>query len=283
MRQRLAARLTLTPQQSALLIAGLVVGVVFTLVLATIGLPGVDWESAFRPAARTLLALRSPYDVEGYFNAPWAVLPLIPLAVLPDALGRAALLVVSLLGYAVVAYRLGAGRIALVAFLISPPVLHGLLNANIDWLAMLGFLLPPQIGLFFVTIKPQIGVAVTVFWLIDAWREGGLREVARVFWPVTGVTLISFALFGLWPLRFGQEVGLWWNASLWPLSIPVGLALLVAAIRRRDQRPAMAASPCLSPYVLLHSWVGALAAIITLPWETVAAVVGLWAIVLLEH
>lgn len=282
MRQQLAAILSLNSRQIILLTATLAVAIIFTVALAAIDIPGVDWEMAFRPAARALLALRSPYEVEGYFNAPWAILPLIPLAILPDAFGRAALLVVSLLGYAVVAYRLGAGRVTLVVFLISPPVLHGLLNANIDWLAMLGFLLPPQIGLFFVTIKPQIGAAVTVFWLIDAWRTGGLREVVRVFGPITAVTLISFVLFGPWPLRFEQEITLWWNASLWPLSIPVGLALLVAAIRLRDLRPVMAASPCLSPYVLLHSWVGALAAIITLPWETVAAVAGLWAIVLLE-
>ncbi len=271
-----------TGQHRPLLIIGLAVALAFTLALSAVPIPGVDWETAFRPAARTLLAFRSPYDVEGYFNAPWALLPLIPLAVLPDALGRAALLVVSLLGYAYVAYRLGAGRLALIAFLISPPVLHGLLNANLDWLAMLGFLMPPPIGLFFVAVKPQIGVAVAIFWLADSWREGGLREAVRVFAPVTVTTLLSFALFGFWPLRFGREVSLWWNASLWPLSLPVGLALVVAAVRTRDLRPAMAASPCLSPYVLLHSWVGALAAIIHLPGETLAAVIGLWTLVLIQ-
>ena len=41
----------------------------------------------------------------------------------------------------------------------------------------------------------------------------------------------------------------------------------------------MAASPCLSPYVLFHSWPGAVAAFLVLPGETLAAVVGLWVLV----
>jgi hypothetical protein len=94
--------------------------------------------------------------------------------------------------------------------------------------------------------------------------------------------LINFAIYGLWPLRFGKTLSFWWNASLWPTSIPVGLALTVAALRTRKIGYAMAAGPCLSPYVLLHSWVGALAAILQLPQETLVAVIGLWILVILR-
>jgi len=41
----------------------------------------------------------------------------------------------------------------------------------------------------------------------------------------------------------------------------------------------MGAVPCLLPYVLLHSWVGAWASIVSLQAETLAAVVGLWVLV----
>jgi hypothetical protein len=251
--------------------------------LMTVYLPqGVDWHLAFRPAAQNLLAGRSPYEVDGFFNAPWALLPLLPIAVLPENLGRAILFLVGMLAYSIVAYRLGATKLTLLVFLLSPPVMHGLLNANIDWFAMLGFILPPQIGLFFLVIKPQIGIGVAAYWLVDIWRQKGFRQVVLVFSPVTIAALVSFQLFGIWPLRFGKEIDLWWNASLWPASIPVGIALLAAAIRKRKMEYAMGAGPCLSPYILLHSWAGALVAIVSLQAESLAATVGLWILVLMR-
>ncbi len=258
----------------------LVLAVIVVVAIMSFTLPpAVDWRTAFRPAARELISGRSPYNVEGFFNAPWALLPLVPLALLPESIGRAVLVVVSLVTFAYTAHRMGARPLASLFFLLSPPVLHGLLNGNIDWLATLGFILPPQVGLFFIATKPQIGVAVGVYWLAEAWRVKGWREVLRVFGPVTVTMLLSFVLFGPWPLRFERELSLWWNASLWPASIPVGLALLVTAIRKRRIEYAIGASPCLSPYILLHSWVGALLAVVASVPETIAAVVGLWILV----
>ena len=237
--------------------------------------PGVDWHTAFRPAALALLEGQSPYVVKGYLNAPWALIPLLPLALLPETVGRAVLVLISLVCFTITAHKIGAKIPAIIALLLSPPVLHGLLNANIDWLAVLGFVLPPQIGLFFVSTKPQIGIGVAIYWFINIWHRQGWREVIRTFTPISIALLLSFAIFGWWPLRFETQLNLWWNASLWPVSIPVGLALMVAAIRKSSLSHAMAASPCFSPYVLLHSWVGALYAIITHVPEFIAAVVGL--------
>jgi hypothetical protein len=128
-----------------------------------------------------------------------------------------------------------------------------------------------------------VGFTVAIFWLAEAWRDGGWRRVVYIFWPATLALLLSFVVFGLWPLEPVSAVGaFWWNASLWPMSIPVGLALLVAAIRTRTINYAMGAAPCLSPYVLFHSWAGALVSIVHLQWETLAAVAGLWILVLLR-
>jgi len=221
----------------------------------------IDWSAVLRPAVFEILHGRSPYNAEGFFNPPWTAILLIPFAILPDNLGRAFMALSSLVAYSVVAYRLGANKTSIIFLLLSPPVLHVIINGNIDWLAALGFILPPQWGLFFVTIKPQIGIAVIPFWLIEAWRKGGLKLVVKIFSPVTAMLALSFALFGFWPLKTSHTLNLQWNASLWPVSIPVGLALFVAAIRKRKIEYSMAASPCLSPYVALHSWVGTLLAI----------------------
>lgn len=258
---------------AALLLIAVVIALSYVLPEA------VDFHNYFRPAATGVLQGLSPYQNEGFFNAPWAILPVLPFALLPEPIGRAGWFVATLLTYMFIAYRLGARPVSMIFFLLSPTVIQDLLNGNMDWLAMLGFVVPQPIGLFFLAIKPQVGAVVGVFWLIEAWRDGGWRKAVRVFWPFTGALALSFAIFGLWPLRFQANLGMWWNASLWPMSIPIGLALLTAALRKKEQRLAMAAAPCLSPYLLLHSWSAALLAFVHRQPETIAAVVGLWILV----
>ncbi|MCC6905244.1 MAG: hypothetical protein IT326_05320 [Anaerolineae bacterium] len=243
---------------------------------------GVDWYAVFRPAGLAVLQGESPYSVPGFRNAPWAILPVLPFAWLPANTGRAAYLLLSLIAFAYAAYKLGAPPLTLIAFLLSPPVLHCLLNANNDWLPLLGFVLPPQIGLFFVVVKPQMGIAMVLYWLIETLREGGWRRTVQTFAPVTIVTLASFVLFGFWPERFLEPTTYIQNDSLWPASIPIGLALLAAAIKRRTPEYAMAASPCLSPYLILHSWSGALITLVRNPAEMLAAVGGLWLLILIR-
>jgi hypothetical protein len=243
---------------------------------------GVDWAYVFRPTALAFISGRSPYTVEGFFNPPWTLIPLIPFALLPENVGRTLLIFVGLAAFFYVGKRLGGSKTAILALLLSPPVLHGMLNGNIDWLALLGVVLPPQLGLFFLSMKPQIGAAIAFFWFIEAWREGGWRQTGRVFTPILLAFILSILLYGAWPLRAKVEVGLWWNASLWPMSLPLGMVLLVTAIRKRQLAYAMGASPCFAPYILLHSWVVAIFAIIQSTPETVAAVVGLWVLVVLR-
>ena len=267
------------------LIIGLIaiIAMAAVIILASNYLPrGIDWSETFRPAGLAVLRGKSPYSIDGFLYAPWAILPIIPFAWLPEAIGRTAFLFTSLFAFGYVAYKLGASTLSLAFFLVSPPILHCLLNANIDWLPLLGFVLPPQIGLFFVIIKPQIGIGVVLYWLFDTMRRGGLRETVRVFMPVSIALLASFALFGFWPTRFSAPITYWWNASLWPASLPVGLVLITASIRRSKIEFAMAASPCLSPYVLLHSWSGALVALAKLTPEMVVAVIGLWIVVIMK-
>jgi hypothetical protein len=71
-----------------------------------------------------------------------------------------------------------------ILFIFSPPVIFDLWAGNINAFVMLGFILPPQWGLFLVTLKPQIGGGISIYWLVDAWRKGRFKEVARVFLPV---------------------------------------------------------------------------------------------------
>ncbi len=253
------------------------------LMAATIGLlpSGVDWTTNYRPASLALLRGESPYTVELFFAPPWSLLPLLPFAVLPVQVGRVALFIVALLSFAFTAYRLGASPLGVAILMLSPPVVHCLLNANIEWIPLLGFVLPPQVGLLLITAKIQTGWVVGLFLVVEAWRKGGLREVMRISWPLMVAFLLSCLFFGLWPLHLPNVMPLATdiNASFWPYSIPVGLALLVASVRKRDIRLAMPASPCLSPYALFHTWSAAVVALVASTAELAAAVAGLWIVV----
>ena len=142
---------------------------------------------------------------------------------------------VSITAFVFAAIRMGGSPVAVTIFLLSPPVIHCLLNANLDWMPLVGFVLPPWIGLFLIAVKPQMGSVLAVFWLIEAWRQGGLSKVVKDFAPVTISLAASFVIFGAWPLNSIRVLSYsqGWNASLWPISVPIGLALTVAAIRLR--------------------------------------------------
>jgi len=154
---------------------------VLILIIADFLPPGIDWDETFRPASLALLNLGSPYDISGFFYPIWTLIPILPLALLPNSIGRAAFMILSLLAYAYSAYKLGGRRFAFVAFLLSPIVMHALLNANLDWMPLLGFVLPPQVGLLLVVIKPQVGWIVALFWFVEAWREGKWKKVFVTF------------------------------------------------------------------------------------------------------
>jgi hypothetical protein len=44
------------------------------------------------------------------------------------------------------------------------------------------------------------------------------------------------------------------DANLFPWAVPLGLGILVYAIRKKLQTLSISASPLLSPYVPMHSW-----------------------------
>jgi hypothetical protein len=274
--------ITLDVALAAWIVLGLLAGAAAAIALAAAVLPpAIDWDRHYVPAIQALVAGRSPYAGTGFVNPPWALLPLLPFAADVTA-GRAALFVLALGVYAVVAVRWGASPVALGLFLVSPTVLHTLLNGNLEWLVLLGLLLPPRWGLFLVLVKPQVGAGVAVWWTAEAWRAGGWHGMIRTVSPVTAALATSLVLFGLWPLRAAGHPGQSWNASLWPWSLPLGLGLLVYGVWKRDVRAALAAAPFFSPYVLLHAWTGAVLALVGRTWALAIVVLGLWGVIFLE-
>jgi len=253
------------------------------LLLFTIFLPpATDWSNYFRPAAFEFINGRSPYTVEGFINPPWILIPMLPLLLLPESLSRAILALGMIISFVFVSKKMGANLVGSVFLLLSPPVIQLFIDGNIDWIVTLGFVLPPQIGLFFIALKPQLGMFLVIYWLFSAWRSGGIREVFRVFTPFLLVLLVTFLVYGFYPQNHIEHLAWRGNTSLWPLSIPIGLALFVYSFRKMDPNFSILASPCFSPYMILHSWVGVLLVLSRYTWEFAASVIGLWIIVIIR-
>jgi hypothetical protein len=265
-------------------------GVLFVLSVGTAAyyfLPDpIDWFFFYKPAASAMFSGANPYDaVNEFYNAPWILLPLIPLALLPYRIGVAALFVCNLAAWLFIAWRSCKQPLVIAALLVSLPVTAALFFGQIDGLVLLGVFLPPQFGLMLLMAKPQVGGIVALFWAVEAWRNNKLREVARVFWPVSVLFLLSFALYGLWPLRLGLSDLLVTdqNTSLWPGSLMVGVPLLIYALRSNVLAFALIAAPFLSPYVAPQSWSPALVGLLLLPGfgaELVGAALASWGVFL---
>jgi len=158
----------------------------------------------------------------------------------------------------------------MIIFLLSAPVLSCLAYGQTDWLPLLGFFMPPWVGLFFVLLKPQFGIGIALYWL---YRAGQERRVIKTFAPVVGAFLLSFVIYGLWPLTWGNLLQRAGSLPFWPWTIAVGLMLLM----RRQEKCAWAVGPFLSQYGCIQSWVGVLLATLAGPKKLLLAVWGaLW-------
>jgi hypothetical protein len=162
--------------------------------------------------------------------------------------------VASFIVFAYTAIRLGATRLQLILFLSSSAVVGCLNNGNLDWLVTAGLWMPPQIGLFFVMMKPQIGFGLLIFWSWQAWKNNGALGLVKLLAPVSIAYLISFWLYGLWFLRMFKLPNTDINMSTFPYGIWVGFVLLYLSIRNTDKDLAASSSVFFAPYVSQFSY-----------------------------
>ncbi len=237
----------------------------------------IDWVRTYRPAARELLALRSPYNIKSFFYPAWILIPMLPIALLPDLMGNGVLFAVELASILFVAIRLKAKPISLIALLVSFPVLFLLLFGQMDWIVLLGFTLPAPLGLIFILAKPQVAVGYAVFMLVESWRNGGFKKALINFSPAVAMYLLSFLLWGFWFLGADPNVLVHkCNFSAGAIGIPIGLVLTYLALKHRKMEFSLLAGVFFSPYVCVHSWTVPLFALLGYPIELVIASVGSW-------
>lgn len=214
----------------------------------------VDWN-VFYPAIRIFLSGGNPYlyghGIFRVFEPFWTYLVLSPIALLPQETSRIVLTVVAFLAYAFSAVKMGAKPWQLVLFMLSVPVLGDIYNGNITWLVTMGLWMSPQIGLFFVLMKPQVGFLLSIYWFYAAWKAGGPMQVIKTFGPVVIAYLISFALYGFWirQMLIQADGCLEEGPKLFPYLVPSGIVLFYFAIRRNEMKLSALATQFVAPYL----------------------------------
>lgn len=232
------------------------------------------WKNIFRPATLAFISGRSPYSIDLFFNPPWALIPLIPFALLSEKLGNALIATVTVFVYGYASQKFGAKWWSMILFVLLPQNLYSVFNVNLEWLVVLGFLLPPKIGIIFLLIKPQAGLPLALWWVISAWQQGGIKQINRIIIPSLLLTIGWILIYGLNGIRYTSLIENGW--SFWPFSLPIGLVLLVASIRRRNSRLSILSAPMLAPYTAGHVWPLALYGLLPSQIEFLAGIIGLW-------
>ena len=229
---------------------------------------GLDWIHIL-PAVQAFLQGENPYLVGVGFHKVyepfWTFILLLPFAIWPFWVGRTLLFVVSLICFFVSAIKMGASPWQAILFLLSAAVAGCLANGNLDWLVTMGLWMPPWLGLFFVTMKPQVGIGIAILWLCCAWQQGGMGQILKTFAPVTTAYLISFMLYGFWPLQCAGMHSNPDNMSAWPWVAPIGLYLLSRAIFDGDENLSIISGPLLAPYTSQFSYAAPLMALFSKP------------------
>ena len=220
---------------------------VFTvLIFSLLPVTFMDWMDSFRPTA---VELETPYG-PGIFNPPWLFVILHPLTWLDPRLGASLLIVASLV--IISAYVKAPKKLLLVA--CSAPLIALVTLGQIDGLIILGLMLPAEIGLVWLMMKPQ-GV------FLVALRRLSFRSVI-----IAGaVFVLSILIWGFWwqdVLLFRSLTDTGHNVSLFPYTILLGLPLIYLGLKRDSDALLCLASLCFSPYFMITSTLPAVAAIV---------------------
>ncbi|MBI4770454.1 MAG: hypothetical protein HY784_08615, partial [Chloroflexi bacterium] len=238
------------------------------------------WIIYLRPAVVAFLIGQDPYFGNWFVNPPWLLVLLAPFGLLPPFWGAVGIDLVSVSGLVALCRKSGKIWMAL-PLVLSFPSLVLLWSANVDGLSLWGLALGGPVGLLLLSTKPQVAGLVGVVWTAQAWREGGWRKAAILVAPTLVVALVFLVIYPHWPSvvfaptqRTGQS-----DATGFPWFMPLGLALLAAAVRRNREEWAALASMMVASYARPQSWIGAMTLLaVRYPPEGIIAVAASWLI-----
>ena len=143
-----------------------------------------------------------------------------------------------------VLYKYRVGIVGILAVYLCPTTVVLVAVNNIDWVPLLGLLLPPWLGTIFVCAKPQGIGGVVLIWI--------KRYRWRVMLSVMFVGVVTLAIWGVKPIEVAMQADVGnrdWNFAPFPLLVWLGVWMLWKAWREDDMVMAGAATPLLVPYI----------------------------------
>ena len=214
-----------------------------------------DWVAAFYPVSKIPL---TPFDNQYFLNAPWLALILSPLGLFSLDLARAINTFLALFFVSLVVIRYGGSLWSILWVVTSSSFISLIGNGSVDWAVAAGVVFPSIWTTLFVLTKPQTGFFLVILWFKRSEQKLRFALIASAF------AVLSFIIWGLWPLDMYQNIVgqnvlnrplASTNLSLFPWSVPVGLALFYYAWKNDDDLAAVWGSLCVSPYFVEHSLV----------------------------
>jgi len=218
---------------------------------------GLDMRDDILPSLQNW---RAPWE-EGTPLFPWATLILMPLRFFTSRMATAILNSLSVVLIALLIKRYDGNVLFTIPVMLSPFGYWLFATGQTDAVVLASIFLPSGFDLLLFW-KPQ--VIAQAFWV------RGLAQPKIYLISSIALFAVSLLIWGFWPkdiLQFGQEqlIGGWWNRSLWPYGIPMGLLMIYWSLKKKDDGYGVIASPLLFPYVNGPSYIG-LVAVVAAKW-----------------
>ena len=249
-----------------------------------------DWKEVFYIAGQQPLAI---YDAgswqHAYNNPPWLAWILAPFTLFSTGTGLALWVTISIIVTFWGLRQQGAGMLTVLLVLLSPGFFRLIVHGQIDAFIYFGFVLlqekslrRQQLGLLLMSIKPQIlGFGALVHFVYSPQRW-------RLIAPTAVLTLISFLIYGFWPLHIVQNsqwvLDAFFNISPWPYGIPIGIILLSLGLWKRNDHLGALSTLFLTPYLATHSlfpYTAVLMPLIAKKWQVLLFIL-LWVLTLVN-
>lgn len=229
--------------------------------------PWWDQRETFTQAA---FHLGDPYALIWPY-VPWTALFMAPFGWLPVSLAVLAQLIILFGGLTALIYKYDGGFWAVVITLTSALAFDSAIELNLEWIVVLGLLLPREWSGPFLLVKPQAALG---YWFGFKWRDLVYGTLVTLL-----VMVVSFVLWPGWPLAMWEKIqiytlansGVKVNISLtkgltaW-VSYPLGAVLAYFAVRRKDVVLGILAWQFFVPYATLYGYLLVLALVASRWW-----------------